>query len=212
MFLLPMDADGCIDPDETLIYAALTDSVSVSEHATENVRLCKQITASADLGCQGPIRLPKARSVQSRWDGVRAPLQLQLNQINPPLLKMKRFRQRADGPAVPKRDTLESLCSIAPREMSRLRYFWRDIAQIKSLFESIRLTRLRFPLALHCPNLIIVGGQHRVLRSREVPLTQKTQKQDRASSCQMVTQYKEKARQYSEGMMRRHMGKSEENL
>lgn len=41
------------------------------------------------------------------------------------------------------------------------------------MFESICLTCLWFAFASHCPNLIIVGGQCRVLQSREVQLTQK---------------------------------------
>lgn len=40
-------------------------------------------------------------------------------------------------------------------------------------FESFCLTCLCFPLASHCPDLIIVGGQRRVLRSGEVQLAQK---------------------------------------
>lgn len=160
-------------------------------------------------GARGPFSCQKPGALSPA--GVSAPLQLQLNQINHSLLKMKRFIQRTDGPAVPECDTLEQRCSISPRWTSFLRYFWEVRAEIKSTFESIRLTRLWFPLALHCPDLIIVGGQRCVLQSREVQLTQK---QDRASSCQMVTQYKEKVRQYSEWMMRRQrqMGKSEENL
>lgn len=44
--------------------------------------------------------------------GVSASLQLQLRQINNPLLKMKRFVQRAAGQVVPECDTAMPSCSV----------------------------------------------------------------------------------------------------
>lgn len=77
-------------------------------------RVHNQITASAGLPCQKPGPLVPA--------GVSAPLQLRLNQINCPLLKMKGLKRRAGGPAVPERDTLERLCpamrSLSLRDFS----------------------------------------------------------------------------------------------
>lgn len=79
-----------------------TATLQSMDAAEIHVPICvhEQITASPALSC---ARLPKTGTLDTA--GVNASLQLQLSQINNPLLKMRRFMQRDGGHTVPECDT-----------------------------------------------------------------------------------------------------------
>lgn len=74
----------------------------------------KSLQHQQSCGASGPAWLPKIRALGS------AHLQLQLKQINNPLLKMKRLMQRAGGHTVPDYDSLQALnqCSSGMHSLS----------------------------------------------------------------------------------------------
>lgn len=66
-----------------------------------------------------------------------------------------------------------------------------ELQNNKSELFCLILSFLYVTIALHCLSLIIVGGQSCVTREGGVACT-KVKNEDRASSCQMVTQNKDK--------------------
>lgn len=74
----------------------------------------KSLRHQQSCGASSLVWLPKIRALGS------AHLQLQLKQINNPLLKMKRLMQRAGGHAVPDCDSLQALnqCSSVMHSLS----------------------------------------------------------------------------------------------
>lgn len=148
---------------------------------------------AAASACQKPAPFHPA--------GVSASLQLQLRQINNPLLKMKRFVQRATGRAVPECDTVMHSCSEPQVSTLMLKlcliHMFAGDAQSQQVgvhLPDVTLHHIALPAGRLVPRIVRTNYSRRsgpCRQEQEVQFAHKNTKEDEASCCQMVTRHKD---------------------